>query len=99
METEHQETFDALKQVLVMVPVLGYPGFFREFILDMDILLKELEAIFPQHGDDSKSYVIAYASISSCPSEKSIENNSYCQVRNVGFEMDGKLKIHDYLLD
>ena len=33
---KHEEAFDALKEALSAAPVLGYPNFSREFILEID---------------------------------------------------------------
>ena len=59
---EHQEAFDALKEALCTAPVLGYPDFTREFILDTDASLKGLGAILSQQQKDGNICVIAYAS-------------------------------------
>ena len=42
---EHQEAFDALKEALSTAPLLGYPNFTREFILETDASLKGLGTI------------------------------------------------------
>ena len=59
---EHQEAFDALKEALCTVPVLGYPNFSREFILEMDASLIGLGAILSQQDKDGNICVTAYAS-------------------------------------
>ena len=73
---KHHEAFDALKEALSTAPVLGYPDFSREFILEIDASLKELGAILSQQGKDGQIHVIAYASHSLCPSERSMHNYS-----------------------
>ena len=74
--TKHQEAFNALKEALSTAPVLGYPDFSREFILETDASLNGLGAILSQQGKDGKICVIAYASHSLCPSKKSMHNYS-----------------------
>ena len=59
-----------------MAPVLGYPSFTREFILETDASLKGLGAILSQQDKDESIHVIAYASQSLCPSERSMCNYS-----------------------
>ena len=54
--------FDALKEALCTAPVLGYPNFTREFILETDASLKGLGAILLQQQEDGSIHVIAYAS-------------------------------------
>ena len=70
---EHQEAFDALKEALCTAPVLSYPNFTREFILETDASLKGLGAILSQQQKDGSIRVIAYASRSLCPSERSMQ--------------------------
>ena len=50
----HQDAFDALKEALSTVPVLGYPDFSREFILETDTSLNGLGTILSQQGKDGK---------------------------------------------
>ena len=72
--TKHQEAFDAMKEALSTAPVLGYPEFSREFILETDTSLNDLGTILSQEGKDRKICLIAYASCSLCPSERSLHN-------------------------
>ena len=74
--TKHQEAFDALKEALSTAPVLGYPDFSREFILEIDASLNGLGTVLSQQGKDRQIRVIAYASHSLCPSERSMHNYS-----------------------
>ena len=64
---EHQEVFDALKEALCTAPVLGYPNFNREFILETDASLKGLGAILSQQQKDGSIHVIDYVSGSFMP--------------------------------
>ena len=59
---EHQEAYDALKEALCTAPVLGYPNFSREFILETDASLKGLGTILSQQQKDGSICVITYAS-------------------------------------
>ena len=59
---EHLEAFDALKEARSTSPVLGYPNFPREFILETDASLNGLGTILSQQDKDRNICVIAYAS-------------------------------------
>ena len=68
----HQEAFDALKEALNTSPVLEYPNFTREFILETDPLLNGLGTVLPQQNKDRNICVIAHASRSLCHSQRSM---------------------------
>ena len=74
--SEHQKAFDALKLALTTATVLGYPNFEREFILKTDATLRELGAVLSQVNEEGKTHIIAYASWTLRPSEKSMCNYS-----------------------
>ena len=95
---EHQEAFDALKEALCTAPVLGYPNFTREFILETDASLKGLGAILSQQQKDGSICVIAYASRSLCPSERSMCNYSSAKLELLALKWAVTEKFQDYLL-
>ena len=59
---EHQQTFNVMKEALLTAPVLGYPDFSREFMLETDASLPGLGAVLSQQDESGKLHVIAYAS-------------------------------------
>ena len=95
---EHQEAFDALKEALCTAPVLGYPNFSREFILETDASLKGLHAILLQQQEDRSICVIAYASRSLHPSERSMCNYSSAKLELLALKWPATEKFCNYLL-
>ena len=96
--SEHQKAFDALKIALTMVPVLGYPNFNREFILETDASLGGLGAVLSQVDDTSKVCVIAYASWTLRPSEQSMHNYSSAKLELLALKWAVTEKFRDHLL-
>ena len=95
---KHQQAFDALKEALVTAPVLGYPDFNREFVLETNAFLQGLGALLSQQDETGKVCVITYASQSLCPSERSMHNYSSAKLELLVLKWAVKGKIHDYLL-
>ena len=95
--SEHQQAFDALKLVLTKAPVLGYPDFNKEFILETDASLRGLGAVLSQVDENGKVHVIAYASWTLRPSEKSMHNYSSAKLELPVVKWAVTKKFRDYL--
>ena len=93
-----QEGFDQLKKALTEAPVLAYPDYSKPFILETDASLKGLGAVLSQKGDDNEIRVIAYASRSLQPSEKSMRDYSLAKIELMALKWSVCDKFKDYLL-
>ena len=93
-----QEGFDQLKKALTEAPVLAYPDYSKLFILETDASLKGLGAVLSQKGDDNEILVIAYASRSLRPSEKSMRDYSSAKIELMALKWSVCDKFKDYLL-
>ena len=51
-DSEHQESFDRLKEALISSLILAYPDYNKPFILETDASLKGLGAVLSQEDDD-----------------------------------------------
>ena len=58
-----------LKDHLVTAPVLAYPSFDKEFVLETDASAMDLEAVLLQYQTDGLPHPVAYASRALSPSE------------------------------
>ena len=65
-----QEAFDHLKQLLTEAPVLAFPDFEKDFILETDASGAGLGAVLSQEQEDGSQRPIAFASRTLQPSEK-----------------------------
>ena len=95
---ECQEGFDALKHALTTAPVLAYPDYTQPFILETDASLKGLGAVLSQKGKDGEVRVIAYASRSLRPSERSMRDYSSAKIELMALKWSVCEKFKDYLL-
>ena len=93
-----QEGFDQLKKALTEAPVLAYPDYSKPFILETDASLKGLGAVLSQKGDDNEIRVVAYASRSLRPSEKSMQDYSSAKIKLMALKWSVCDKFKDYLL-
>ena len=96
--SEHQKAFDALNVALTTAPVLGYPNFNRKFILETNASLRGLGAVLSTIDENGKVYVIAYASWTLRPSEKSMCNYSLATLELLALKWAVTEKFRDYLL-
>ena len=93
-----QEGFDQLKKALTEAPILAYLDYSKPFILETDASLKGLGAVLSQKGDDNEIRVIAYASRSLRPSEKSMRDYSSAKIELMALKWSVCDKFKDYLL-
>ena len=68
--TECCQAFEELKQKLTTAPVLAYPDFGREFILETGASMQGIGAVLGQHQDDKKLHPVAYTSRALSTAEK-----------------------------
>ena len=67
---ECQEAFTSLKNKLSSAPVLSYPDFCKDFVLETDASIRGLGAVLSQKQSDGKLHPIAFASRALSPPEK-----------------------------
>ena len=96
--SEHQKAFDTLKLALTTAPVLGYPDFEREFILETDAPLRGLGAVLCQVDEEGKTHVIVYMSQTLRPSEKSMCSYSSAKLELLALKWAFTKDFRDYLL-
>ena len=65
-----QQAFNLLKQKLVEAPILAYPSFDREFVLETDASAQGLGAVLSQYQEDQRLHPVAYASRALSPCER-----------------------------
>ena len=68
--SECQAAFETLKSRLISAPVLAYPDFSKDFVLETDASYVGLGAVLSQLQDDGKLHPLSYASRALSPPEK-----------------------------
>ena len=90
---EQEENFNRLKQVLTEAPVLVYPDFEKEFILQTDASKGALGAVLSQVDENGKDHPVAFAS-RTC--NKSEQNYSTTELESLAVVWAVE-KFHNYL--
>ena len=93
-----QEGFEQLRKALTEASVLAYLDYSKPFILETDASLKGLGTVLLQKGDDNEIRVVAYASQSLRPSEKSMQDYSSAKIEVMALKWSVCDKFKDYLL-
>lgn len=88
-----EKSFNELKEKLTQTPILMYPKWDREFILQTDASNIALGAVLSQIGDDKKEHPIGYASRSLTQPEQNYSTNELESLAVVW----GVKKFHHYL--
>ena len=95
---QSQQSFDALKYALTSAPVLTYPDYSKQFILETNASLKGLGGVLSQRGDDNEIHVVAYSSRSLPPSDRSMRDYSSAKIELMALKWAVCGKVKDYLL-
>ena len=97
-DSQHQESFDRLKDALTSSPILAYPNYDKPFILEMDTSLKGLGAVLLQEDDDGNFRIISYASHTLKPYERSMQKYNSAKLELLALKWAICDKFRDYLI-
>lgn len=95
---EQEDAFVSLKSRLTSAPVLTYPKFDKDFIVETDASLKGLGACLLQKGDDGRPHPIAYASRSLRGAEKNYSDLSSFKLELLALKWAVTEKFAPYLM-
>lgn len=95
---EAENAFCVLKAALTKAPVLAYPRFDKDFVLEIDASLKGLGACLSQEGPDKKLHPVAYASRGLRGAEKKYPDLSSFKIELLALKWAVCEKFRDYLL-
>ena len=97
-DSEHQESFDRLKEALISSPILAYPDYHKPFILETDASLKGLGAVLMQEDDEGNFCIISYASHTLKPYKRLMHNYSSAKLELLTLKWVVCDKSRDYLI-
>ena len=95
---EADVAFRTLKQALCETPVLAYPCFDKDFVLEVDASLKGLGACLSQQDDSGRLHPVAYASRCLRGAEKNYSDLSSFKLELLALKWAVTEKFRDYLL-
>ena len=96
--TTQEEAIKILKSKLTTAPILAYPKFDEEFVLDVDASKKGIGACLMQKRDDGRIHPIAYASRSLRGSEKNYPDFSSFKIELLALKWAVTEKFAPYLM-
>ena len=94
---ECQRSFDRLKELLTSAPLLGYADFSLPFVVETDASIHGLGGVLSQI-QNGRTTVIAYASRTLRPNEKSAKNLSSLKLEMLALKWCVTEKFRDYLI-
>ena len=94
----HQKSFEKLKHSLITVPVLAYPNYNKQFLLETDASLKGLGTVLSQQDSNGDQQVISFVSRSLKPYEKLMKSYSSAKLELLALKWAVCDKFKDYLL-
>ena len=92
------ESFRTLKQAMCGAPVLAFPQFDRDFVLEVDASLKGLGACLSQYDDEGNLHPVAYASRGLRGPERNYSDLSSFKLELLALKWAVADKFKDYLL-
>ena len=96
--SDHQESFEKLKEALTSAPVLAYPNYSKPFILETDTSLKGLGAVLLQEDSMGNLHVVSYVSQTLKPYEHLMKNYSSAKLELLALKWSVCEKFRDYLI-
>ena len=96
--SEHQESFEKLKEALTSALVLAYPECSKPFVLETDVSLKGLGVVLLQEDSMGDLHVVSYASWMLKPYEHLMKNYICTKLELLALKWSVCEKFRDYLI-